>query len=375
MPKLLLVYPPRIPIRGSFLTDIVKILRLLDFETIVLVGQGCAPANSPKNVSYFEVPLSRLLNRPISNVLESTWIFLSEQILVAMSLLRLRKKFDRVIFSIYLMPLPLLLTRILRKKSLIYIAGILLPMSAKSGLSRRLIPIVEDFCYRWAEAILIVASHLVTRSPLSKYSKKAFEAPIRLLDEEFLSRFSYSNLSDRRNVVGFVGRLSWEKGIVEYMRAIPRIIQQESDVSFLIVGDGPLRNLVLEEIESSLMKDRVSFVPWTDKVEVYLKRIKLLVLPSKSEGIPSVMLEAMACGTVVLATAVGGLQGLLEEGRNAFLLNNTETEYLAHRVTEVLERPDLEEVANNAYRWLVGRYNERSVITAWKIPFEAFSRK
>ncbi|MCJ7634053.1 glycosyltransferase [Candidatus Bathyarchaeota archaeon] len=331
--------------------------------------RGNMPDGLSEEVEFYEIGVPEAMIKPSNNMVLSALSFLLEQLIATLSIVMLSKRISFVLFSHCMMPIPMLISRILRKNVIVYMAGIPLPVNPKNNLSRRATSIVEDLCYRSANCVLVISSYLRKQYPLNKYSNKTFEAPLRICDKKFFTNFNYSTSSDRGNVVGFISRLSWEKGITEFVRSIPYVRSKRNDVTFLIVGDGPLRNQVLSEVSRLEASGRVAVIPWTDRVASYLRKLRLLVLPSRTEGIPSVILEAMACGTPVLVTPVGGLAGLFVDGRNGFLLNNTNPEYLARKILEILDRSDLDDITNNAYRLLHNSFGEGSVLKAWKHAF------
>ncbi|MCJ7632098.1 glycosyltransferase [Candidatus Bathyarchaeota archaeon] len=353
------------------MSDLIRILKSLDYRPVILVGEGEVPNAIRKDATCYEVPMSGFLNRHFGSKLIRMLAFPLEQILVAMAILRLRKEINFVVFVFFLMPVPTLLSRLLSLKSFVFVGGVVLPEKPDDVISRKLISILEGFSYKMAKRVLVVSSSLMSNFPLNKYSSKTLEAPVRFVDEEFLGRFSYSKPSDRSNIVGFISRLSWEKGTMKFIQSIPLVASEKHDVGFLIVGDGPLRDSVQRELDSFALEERVTLVSWTDRVEDYLKRIKLLVVPSISEGIPSIVLEAMACGTPVLVRPLGGLRSLLRSGKDAFLLDRTDAEHLAERILKVLSRQDLDYVSSNAYDRLLDCYGKDKTLTAWKHAFEA----
>jgi glycogen synthase len=101
----------------------------------------------------------------------------------------------------------------------------------------------------------------------------------------------------------FVGRLAPEKGIHELAEAT-------RGLNLVVAGDGPLR---------PLMPDALGFVPH-EEVERLLARAAVVVLPSHREGLPMALLEAMAHGRAVVATPVGGIPTLVEDGRTGLLV-------------------------------------------------------
>ena len=80
---------------------------------------------------------------------------------------------------------------------------------------------------------------------------------------------------------------------------------------------------------------------------IYLNNIKLLVMPSVKEGLPNTLLEALACGTLVLATPVGGIPGLIRDGETGFIMENNTPECIAKNIMRALNHPDLEKIVEN----------------------------
>ena len=91
-----------------------------------------------------------------------------------------------------------------------------------------------------------------------------------------------------------------------------------------------------------------------DKLPDFLNELKLVVLPSYTEGLPNLMIEAMACGTLVLATPVGAIPDVINDGETGFIMENNSPECIAENAIRALEHPNLEEVVKNA-RELVER--------------------
>lgn len=87
-----------------------------------------------------------------------------------------------------------------------------------------------------------------------------------------------------------------------------------------------------------------------DNLADYLNDTKLLVLPSYTEGLPNIMLEALACGTPVLATQVGTVPDYIKDSETGFIMENNSPECLARNITRALNHPDLEKIALNGRR-------------------------
>jgi glycosyltransferase involved in cell wall biosynthesis len=151
-------------------------------------------------------------------------------------------------------------------------------------------------------------------------------------------------LSERKNVVGFIGRLTREKGTVDFVRAIPAIARENVDVAFFIGGAGELAEWVVDECAQIRAQGiDVTVTGWIgDDLPEHLNELKLLVLPTRTDAVPTILLEAMACGTPVLATSIGGIPDLIEEGKTGFLLANGQPESIAETAAKVLALPDAE---------------------------------
>lgn len=116
--------------------------------------------------------------------------------------------------------------------------------------------------------------------------------------------------------VGFlicaVGRLSPEKGHRHLLQAVPALLTRIPQLHLLLLGEGQERRCLEQQTRTSGIEKHVSFVGFKTDVRPWIQACDLLVNPSLSEGTPNVVLEAMALGTPVIATRVGGLPDLIE---------------------------------------------------------------
>jgi len=113
-----------------------------------------------------------------------------------------------------------------------------------------------------------------------------------------------------------------------------------------------------------------------DEYRDCLNDLKLLVLPSVSEGLPGVVQQAMPCGTVVLATPVGGVPDLIKDGETGFILENNTPECIASSVIRALAHPNLGEIAGNARRLIKQQYGRDAMVEKRRIALDQLmSRK
>jgi glycosyltransferase involved in cell wall biosynthesis len=145
-------------------------------------------------------------------------------------------------------------------------------------------------------------------------------------------------------MVAAVGRLSEEKGWVTLIEAVARLPQErQREVHWMIAGDGPLRPLLEERIARHALSERVHLLGFRRDVPAILGAADVVVLPSYQEGIPNVLCEAMAMARPVVATRVGGVPELVEEGRSGLLVEPKEPQGLADALDRLLADPHARE--------------------------------
>ena len=150
-------------------------------------------------------------------------------------------------------------------------------------------------------------------------------------------------LDPTRRYLLFMGRLEDRvKRVSSLLQAFSALCRRHSDVDLLIVGEGIDRD-ALQRIAAELGLDRVRFLGWIseteEKVRLY-NAAECLVLPSRNEGFPTVVGEAMACGTPVVASRVGGVPELVLDGRTGWLVRPGHDEELTARLSDVLANPE-----------------------------------
>ena len=149
--------------------------------------------------------------------------------------------------------------------------------------------------------------------------------------------------SDSRPLIGSVGRLHPSKGYDTLLSSMPDVLKAFPAARLMIAGGGKERGR-LEEICSQLdISDKVIFLGRRTPAEVrgFLKQINLFALASNWEGFGLAVVEAMASGLPVVATQVGGLAEIVDEGRTGFLVPRGESGLLAEKIILLLKNPSL----------------------------------
>jgi glycosyltransferase involved in cell wall biosynthesis len=140
----------------------------------------------------------------------------------------------------------------------------------------------------------------------------------------------------RSRVIGAAGRLSPEKGFTVLVEAAARVAGTDPSVGFVLFGDGPCRAQLLRQIQAAGLAGSFALSGFRADLDRFLPFLDLLVLPSFTEGMPNVVLEAFAAGVPVVATAVGGTPEVVEDGVSGHLVPPGDPEALAGRIVEAL---------------------------------------
>jgi len=182
-----------------------------------------------------------------------------------------------------------------------------------------------------------------------------------------LDRFDRTQqLADRGPVVGFVGRLDEEKGIDVLSSVAARL---QPDVQFVFVGDGAYRESLEQDLAAAIDSGRVELPGWVDHEEVpaYLNRFQLLVMPSQpTEGLPTTIAEAFACGTPVLASPVSGIPDLVVEGQTGFLIEDRSAAAIADRIRSIVDREDLPSISDRCVEVARERYSFEAAVARYE---------
>ena len=148
-------------------------------------------------------------------------------------------------------------------------------------------------------------------------------------------------IPDGAHVVGIVAGLRRWKAHDVFLTAATSVVREAPDTYFVIAGDGPERNKLEKMARDLYLTDRVRFLGIVDDVPTLLQAIDLSVLSSISEAFPLALLESMAATRPVVATDVGSVSEIVEDGVNGFLVSPGAPDQLAQAMLRVLKDPEL----------------------------------
>lgn len=148
-------------------------------------------------------------------------------------------------------------------------------------------------------------------------------------------------IPDGHKVVTMISRLAAQKDPLTFIAASQRLSEALPDVAFLLVGDGPLMDECLGSIQEKGMNERMKVLGWRRDYKMILRVSDLLVSTSLWEGMPFIVLEAMAFAKPVVAARTTGTVDIINDGEDGFLVPPRSPELLAQKMKWVLDGPDI----------------------------------
>lgn len=173
-------------------------------------------------------------------------------------------------------------------------------------------------------------------------------------------------------IIGTICRLSEEKGLKHLIRAVRLLSDKYADIKVVIIGEGPLEGELRKIISDEGLSDRILLVGYRMSAFNYLPLLNIFVLPSLTEGFPITILEAMQAEVPIVATRVGGVPSLLEEGKLGHLVKPADGQAIADAVEKVRSDPDAAvKMANNARHAALTKYSSKRMAAEYLKAYEA----
>jgi glycosyltransferase involved in cell wall biosynthesis len=356
----------------KFLSDLLQILEPITDRTALIDGNTERIENASEKVELRDIATSMHAANDIQPAFYSKLLWLTKcikvQLRASIELVRIRKEVDVVLFYLaypfYLA--PLLTTKLLGKKA-VEVVTRSRSAGEKSYVNSWIFRLQERMMFSLLDGISPESKGILTGLDLKKHENKILTEGSRFVDT---SRFRVTTkFEDRDLAVGYIGRLSKEKGITELVDAIP-LIAKRKHVSFLIGGNGACFAEVKKASERLRTEEAVSVtVPgWIaeEEVPISLNALRLLILPTHQEGLPTIVLEAMACGTPVLATPVGAIPDIITDGITGFLIETPSPANIASHTIRALEHEHIEKIAQSAQEVIERCFTKEAAIQRYK---------
>jgi len=172
-----------------------------------------------------------------------------------------------------------------------------------------------------------------------------------------------SGISDNDIVLGYAGRLTVKKGIVEFLTAFANIRKSNDKVHLMVIGGQDKRRpLPAEFIEQMDTNPHIHKIAWTDDIANYMAATDIFVLPTYHDGFGNVLIEAAALEKPVIGTDGPGSRDALQDGVNGILVPVRDVMSLEKALKELIENPTKrKQMGSNGRKWVSENFDRREV--------------
>jgi glycosyltransferase involved in cell wall biosynthesis len=290
------------------------------------------------------------------------------QLRISIGLMKVVNKCDIWIFFLggETLVFPMIIAKFYKKKVFLFFGGSAVHIYFNQKFALFWLKLLTYINCTLSDKLILYSGNFIKEWNLEKWVKKITFAHEHIVD--FQKFRIIKPFNKRENIIGFTGRFSQEKGIWNFVQAIDLIVKDRQNIMFLIAGEGLERGKMEEYLDKKNLRQYVKIKNWIphDNLPLHFNELKLLVIPSYTEGLPNVMLESMACGTPVLATPVGMIPAIIENRDTGFILKDNSPQSIAEGIIRAFDDPDIEQISLNARRVIESEFSIEKTIQEWK---------
>jgi glycosyltransferase involved in cell wall biosynthesis len=173
------------------------------------------------------------------------------------------------------------------------------------------------------------------------------------------------NIPENHLVIGSAGRLAEQKDFPTFLIIANKLLQFNDNITFLIIGDGPLKKELQNITQNYGINDRVSFLGFRNDIHEIYQIIDIFLLTSRWEGMSNVLLEAMACRKCVVATDVEGVKQIISDGDDGFIVKVGDVDGFVDCIIS-LDKNKRDELGNCAYQKVKELFSLEKMIKAYE---------
>jgi glycosyltransferase involved in cell wall biosynthesis len=161
-------------------------------------------------------------------------------------------------------------------------------------------------------------------------------------------------------LIGIIGRIDKNKGHIYLIKAAKKLISEGKSIKVVIIGEGALQNDLKAYCTLNQLGRNIHFLGFKKNIIDFLYLIDVLVISSLHEGIPYILLEAMAIGVPVIATDVGGIPEVIKDNLNGLLVPSKDSEAIASRIHLLMEDATIRDrLSKSALEILNQRFSQK----------------
>jgi glycosyltransferase involved in cell wall biosynthesis len=196
----------------------------------------------------------------------------------------------------------------------------------------------KGFAFR--AATTMIASSNAGKKELIKYYK--IKEPQIVVFPNSITDKRIINIPESIEKIGFVGRLHVSKGIDILINALKKVAEVFPQIRLIIIGKGPEEIKLKKQVEECRLQNNITFVNGIsyDKVFQFLASINFLIVPSRIDNLPTVVMEAFSTGTPVIGSNSGGIPDMIDDGYNGLLFEKENADDLAGKILNLLKNTE-----------------------------------
>ena len=334
------------PSSDAFLKKFLKIIGSLSNEVCIISGDKPTYDNIQWIKYEKHIHNGSLFKRAIN--------FIKSQLWLVKTILNLNFSYDIVLILPTAFLVPNLLLKFKKKKVGLFVAQ----------KSDKFFTLISKINFIFSDLIIVESENVIKDWNISR--RNNILKGNMYVDKDLFQKVT--EFDHRQNIVGYVGRLSTDKGVLNFIEAIPLILRECPEIKFLIVGEGPLYEIINKKLTEMNLRENVKMEGWIDhcNLSYILNKLKLFVLPSYTEGLPNIVLEAMASGTPVLVSSVGGIPNLIKNNKNGIILKENSPSCIAYNVINSLKNIKLNKISKNALKTIEKDYYYENSVKRWE---------
>lgn len=245
------------------------------------------------------------------------------------------------------------------------------------NLNGKIMTIIKRFVLKHSDMVC-PNSNATMEACREIYDREYTIIPMGIYMDRFVEKLPSKSIQDRHNLnsftILFVGRLAEVKGVEYLLDAVRKLKQEKQEFKLLIVGDGPLKQSFESYVEQHQLSEFVELVGWvpSDQLNDYYSVADVFVGPSLSEPQGLVFCEALATGTPVIATNVGGLPDIVQEGKTGYLISPKSSDAIKSKLLYLItHRDELKKMSNRARASVYDRFSWQSTTSRYREIFSS----
>lgn len=230
----------------------------------------------------------------------------------------------------------------------------------------------------------ILANQIIQNILLQEYKEKPSKTAVIVHGVDTQTEFNPANINQElttnivpkdKFIVSYMGRFSEEKCPQKFVDIVDKLRNYEN-IYFLMIGNGPEYELVKEQISKLSLTDKIYAPGFVEDNKPFLKASDLLIIPSKIEGIPIVLMESLSLGVPVIASNVGGIPDVIIDSYNGFVCQSNNIECFVSNIMKVYSDKNLQSfLKENARSYAKDRLDINKMNHKYKSLFLSLTEK